>query len=212
MRVKVTPKPIHCGEFEVGLGGVAGKVVTVIEAVVLIHPVVVFVNVKVAEPADNPVIMPALVTDAAPLLLTQVPPVVGDKVVVLPTQIVELPVILTGGNALIVIAEVVLVHPVEVNAKVKVAEPAATPVTTPPLDTIAIPVLLLAQVPPVVGESVVEPPTHIAELPVMLTVGNGFTVKEEGLVAVPPEVVILIVPEVAVRGTVAVICVAVLTV
>jgi hypothetical protein len=41
---------------------------------------------------------------------------------------------------------------------------------------VAIPVLLLIQVPPVVGDKVVVPPTLIDELPVILTVGNAFTV------------------------------------
>ena len=46
----------------------------------------------------------------------------------------------------------------------------------------------------------------------LVIVGAEITVKLEALVAVPPEVVTLIVPVVAPVGTVAVICVALLTV
>ena len=52
-----------------------------------------------------PVTTPAEVTVAtAGLLLTQVPPVVGDKVVVDPIHIELLPVMLAVGNALTVTA------------------------------------------------------------------------------------------------------------
>ena len=52
-------------------------------------------------PAEAPVTIPALVTVAtAGLLLTHVPPVVGDKVVVKFTHIEEVPVILTIGDHL----------------------------------------------------------------------------------------------------------------
>jgi hypothetical protein len=66
---------------------IIGNALTVIEAVVLLQVVVVFVNVKVEVPANNPVTTPALVTEAiVGLLLIQVPPDVGDNVMVLPTQ------------------------------------------------------------------------------------------------------------------------------
>ena len=63
-------------------------------------------------------------------------------------------------------------HPVEVFVKIKVAVPPETPVTTPAFVTVATALLLLAQVPPVVGESVVVEPTHIEFDPVMLTAGK----------------------------------------
>ena len=69
----------------------------------------------------------------------------------------------------------VLVHPVPVSVKVKVALPAATPVTTPALLTVAIALLLLAQVPPLVGVHVIVLPTHTAEAEV-LTTGLGLIV------------------------------------
>ena len=64
----------------------------------------------------------------------------------------------------------------------------------------AVPVIvMLAPTPPLLGEKLV-------------IEGGGITVKELALVPVPPAVVTLIVPEVAPAGTVAVICVAELTV
>jgi hypothetical protein len=67
------------------------------------------------------------------------------------------------------------IQPVVVFVNVNVAVPAPMPVTKPAFVTVAIDVLLLTHVPPVVGESVVVEPTQIAEAPVILTVGFGFT-------------------------------------
>jgi len=76
---------------------------TVTAAVVLLQLVVAEVKVNVAVPAATPVTTPAEVTVATDgLLLTHVPPVVGDRVVVAPTQIGLLPVMLTVGNGLTV--------------------------------------------------------------------------------------------------------------
>ena len=152
-----------------------GKAFTVTEDVVLLHPVDVWVNVKVTEPAATPVMTPALVTVAiALLLLTHVPPVVGDNVAVLPTHTVAGAV--TTGKAFTVTEEVVLLHPVVVDVKVKVTEPAATPVMTPALVTVAIALLLLTHVPPVVGDNVAVLPTHTVAGAV--TTGKAFTVTE----------------------------------
>jgi hypothetical protein len=61
---------------------------------------VLLVKVNVAVPAPTPVTSPSLFTDATEgLLLTHVPPLVGDNVVVPPTQIVVLPVMATDGFA-----------------------------------------------------------------------------------------------------------------
>lgn len=143
-----------------------------------IHPVTASVNVNVAVPADTPVTTPALVTIAtAGLLLTQVPPVVGDKVVVLPTQMLLAPVILTVGAAFTVMAEVGAdTQPVVVLVKVKVAEPAETPVTTPALVTVATAGLLLTQVPPVVGDKALVAPMQMLLEPVILTTGIALMV------------------------------------
>jgi len=64
------------------------------------------------------------------------------------------PVILAIGDAVTVTGSVANeVQPVAVSVKVNVAEPAATPVTTPPLVTLAIPALLLVHEPPVEGDN-----------------------------------------------------------
>jgi hypothetical protein len=80
-----------------------------------IQLVEVCVNVNVAVPAEWPVTIPALVTVAMPvLLLVQVPPVVGERVLTVPSQMEEPPVILTTGNALMVMDPVGFeLHPLE---------------------------------------------------------------------------------------------------
>jgi hypothetical protein len=145
------------------------------------QPVTEFVKVKVALPEAIPVTTPALVTVATDgSLLVQLPPLVGDKVVVAPTQMLLEPVMLTVGKALMVTAAVGReTHPVALDVKVKVAVPAETPVTTPALVTVAMEALLLAQVPPLVGDKVVVAPTHIVLEPVILTTGNASTVSTE---------------------------------
>lgn len=99
-----------------------------------------------------------MVTDATDgLLLIHVPPDVGDNVVVVPTQMFELPEMLTAGNALTVkLFEDE--HPEELLVKVSVIVPALIPVTIPESSTVAIPVLLLIHVPPLLGVTLaVEP-------------------------------------------------------
>lgn len=141
------------------------------------QPVMELVNVKVAEPAETPVTTPALDTVAtAGLLLTQVPPEVGDSVVVELTQILLNPVMLTTGNGLTVTGSVGTDSQPLLLVNVKVAEPAPIPVTTPALVTVATAGLLLAQVPPVVGDKLVVAPAQIVLRPVMLTTGVLFTV------------------------------------
>jgi hypothetical protein len=73
-----------------------------------------------------------------------------------------------------------------------VAEPTATPVTTPVEEpTVAVPVALLDQVPPVaVSASVVVKPTATEVVPVMAgTTGGVFTVKPYVVVVEPQELV-----------------------
>ena len=67
-------------------------------------------------------------------------------------------------------------HVVVLLVKVKVTVPAVTPVTTPPFVTVATAALLLAHVPPLVGDKVVVAPIQTLLDPVMLTVGIAFTV------------------------------------
>ena len=140
---------------------------------------------KVTEPGATPVTTPALVTVAIEvLLLVHVPPLVGDKVAVLPTHTVAGAV--TVGNAFTVTDDVVLVHPVVPSVKVNVTEPGATPVITPALVTVAIEVLLLVHVPPLVGDKVAVLPTHTAAGAV--TVGFALTVTDVVVLLHPVEV------------------------
>jgi hypothetical protein len=156
-----------------------GKAFTVTGSVEAeVQPVIALVKMKVAVPADTPVTTPVLVTVATPgLLLAQVPPVVGDSVVVKPAQILLVPVMLTTGKALTVTVPVGAdTQPVVVFVKVKVAVPADTPVTIPPLVTVATPGALLTQVPPLVGDKVVVAPAQIVVEPVILTTGIALIV------------------------------------
>jgi hypothetical protein len=154
----------------------AGAATTDTDEVVLLQPVVVFVNVNVTLPADTPVITPAFVTVATAVLeLVQVPPVVGDNVAVLPSQ-TEAGAVTTGA-ALTVTDEVVLLQPVVVFVYVNVTLPAATPVITPAFVTVAKAVFELVHVPPVVGDNVAVLPTHTEAGAV--TAGTALTVTDE---------------------------------
>jgi hypothetical protein len=64
------------------------------------------------------------------------------------------------GFAITVTDEVVLEQVVVASVKVKVTLPAASPSTTPEVETVAIFPLLVAQVPPLVGERVTVPSTQ----------------------------------------------------
>ena len=102
------------------------------------------------------------------------PPVVGDKVIVDPTQTDDAP--LTIGKAFTVTAFVVALQPVEVCVNVNVTEPGATPVTTPPFVTVAKLLLLLTHVPPVVGDKVIVDPTQTDDIGIWI-VGVWYIVK-----------------------------------
>ena len=58
--------------------------------------------------------------------------------------------------------------------KVKVTLPAATPVTSPELVTVALVASLLVQVPPMVGDNVIVPPMQTDDP--ALTAGSALTV------------------------------------
>jgi len=166
---KVAVLPLHSDEGAV----TTGKAFTVTPEVVLLQLVAPSVKVNVTLPAATPVITPALVTVATEvLLLVHVPPVVGDNVAVLPTHTEDGAV--TTGRALTVTDEVLLLQPVVPSVKVNVTVPAATPVITPALVTVATVLSLLTQVPPVVGDRVAVLPTHIDDGAV--TTGGEFTV------------------------------------
>jgi hypothetical protein len=139
-----------------------------------IQPVEVCVNVKVAVPGDTAVIKPVFVIVATALLeLLQVPPVVGEILVVAPTHIELGPFNTVIGLGLTVITPVGRETQPALLVKVNVTIPSATPVTTPLLVTVAIAGLELVQVPPVDGDSCVVPPIHTLSGPVILTVGLG---------------------------------------
>lgn len=116
------------------------------------------------------------------LLLDQVPPDEGSKVVVVPIQIdcgpdtftTGLPITVRGADAL-------ETQPVPVAVKVNVAVPADTAVMTPERLICAMALLLLTQVPPEVGVMVVLVPIQIVEGPVKLMVGLALMVT--GVVA-----------------------------
>ena len=77
---------------------IAGCALIVTDDVVALHPVDDCVKVNVAEPALTPVTTPALETVAiAVLLLTHVPPLVGESVPVDPTHMADGAV--STGNA-----------------------------------------------------------------------------------------------------------------
>ena len=164
-----------------------GIVLTVTEPVVAEHPVALFVNVNVVLPVDTPVTKPEFVTVAIPvLLLTHVPPDEGERVVVEPTQTLLLPVMLTFGKAL---TEKLFEfeHPVKLLVKVSVTVPAAIPVTTPELSTDANDELLLDQVPPETGVTLVDAPTQTNVAPPRD--GSAFTVTEP-VVAEHPDILL----------------------
>ena len=143
------------------------------DEVELLQFVVPSVKVKVTLPADTPVITPAMSTVAiAGLLLTQVPPAVGNKVPVLPTHNDAGAV--TTGKLFTVTADVVLLQFVIPSVKVNVTLPAATPVTTPAFVIVATAGLLLTHVPPVVGDIVMVLPAQTDAS--ALTVGNKLTI------------------------------------
>jgi hypothetical protein len=141
--------------------------------VTALQPVVELLKLKSKLPDETPVTTPALVTVALLLLLLdQVPPVVGDKVIVPPTQTVG--PALTTGKAVTVTAEVFALQPVVLFVKVNIALPAAIPVTIPALVTVALVRSLLDQVPPVTGEIVIVLPTHTDDP--AETIGEAITV------------------------------------
>jgi hypothetical protein len=134
--VSVVVDPIQTAKVPV----IVGCALTVIVAV-LEHPLLL-VYVIVVVPAATPVTTPALLTVATPVLedvhgftAAGVPDPVS--VVVDPTQTFNVPVI--AGCALTVTVAVLL-HPLLL-VYVMIAVPAATPVTTPALLTVATPVL-----------------------------------------------------------------------
>ena len=133
------------------------------------------------------------------LLDVHTPPVDGVSMVVVPIHRLLLPVMETVGLVETVTAvEGLLTQPVEVEVKVKVAEPTETPVITPALVMLATASLLLTQVPPVVGVIPMEVPIHTVLKPVSVAMGLALTVTDKvGKLAQPVAILVntkLVVP------------------
>ena len=150
--------------------GVALTVTAFVAAAV--PQVLVTVYEMVAEPAAKPFTKPDMPTEAiAGAVLLHVPPTVtSEKAVDVPVQIEEAPEIAaTDGTVFTVTAYVAVAVPhVPANVYVMVAVPAATPVTTPVLLTLAIIVLDDDHAPPkVTSDSVMLAPVHTVLKPVI---------------------------------------------
>ena len=127
----------------------------------------------IATPLTIPFVLPTVAYAVLPLI--HVPPgTPSDNVVVPVEQTLDEPLI--AGAEFTVTIEVAIQPPVPVGINVIVAVPPDTPVTTPPVPTEAIPVLLLLQA-PVPDDSDSVEPGHIAPLlPVMPGAGVIVTV------------------------------------
>jgi hypothetical protein len=111
-----------------------------------------------------------------------VPPDDGSKVVVVPIQIDCVPETFTMGLPITVSGvETLETHPVLVEVKVNVAVPAEMPVITPESVIWATELLLLVQIPPVVGDMEVLEPIQMEVGPVKPIIGLELTVT--GVVA-----------------------------
>ena len=147
-------EPIQIFKFPaltVGLG------FTVKLLVVLLQSVVEFVKVKDTVPEETPVTIPVILLTLAieGLLLAHVPPILGVKVVVLPTQITGAPNVTIGLGSTQTVSVGKDIQPVFVSVQVNLAVPAVKPVTTPELLTVATAGLLDDHVPPIEGVKVV---------------------------------------------------------
>ena len=148
----------------------------------------------VSVPGVTPVKTPSAVIVAWPLLLLHAPPAtLSDKVMSDDTHTTEGPVIvpaLSAGFTVIGLV-VVMVPQATVTVYMIVSAPAATPVTIPVGETVAL-VFELLHTPPVVPSvSAIVVPTHTTEdAPVILLIaGAGLTVTGSIAATVPHELV-----------------------
>jgi hypothetical protein len=119
-----------------------------------------------------PVIAFTVATDVK--LLLQVPPVILlCRSVVVPTQMLNIPVIPAGAGLIVTV--LVAKHPADV-AYVTVAVPAVIPVTFPKASTDTSPSRLLHTPPDIASERVVMPPSQTVSAPA-IAAGAGFTVS-----------------------------------
>ena len=122
---------------------------------------------NVAVPGFNPDTKPLEVTLAtALLLLNHVPPLEGERLVFPPIHISSTPTKEIVGFGLTINSDAIdAEHPVELFVNVKVTVPSEIAVTTPLLSTVATALLLLCQIPPVDGLTVVAFPIQIEDEP-----------------------------------------------
>jgi hypothetical protein len=146
------------------------------------------VKVKFTLPALRADTIPLLVTVATlGLLLVHVPPIVGVREVVLCAHTIVFPIMFaTGLSFIVTMPEGLEVHPVLAFVYVNETGPALMPVTIPLEFTVAMALLLLAQVPPEEGDNVVVAPMHILLLPAILAVGLLLTVTSGLLLDTQP--------------------------
>lgn len=139
---------MHKVEVPIIFIGVGFTTVT-FEVLFEVHPDKDSVYTNEVVPVATPVTIPSLETVAIEgLLLVQDPPVIGESVVVAPTQISDGPMRNTGGLGFTVIdAESDETQPVAEFVKVNLAVPFAMPVTIPLLLIDAIVGFLACQVP-----------------------------------------------------------------
>jgi hypothetical protein len=153
---------------------------TIGEVLFDVHPVALLVNANLAMPCAIPVtIPPDVILAIVGFLLSHIPPLVGLNWVVPPMHIVDAPVNVTIGLPFtFTLNTCVDEQPVVEFVNIKVAVPAAAPITRPLLLTVAILVFELDQTPPVVGASWVVFPIHISALPRLFIAGISCIVKE----------------------------------
>ena len=77
---------------------------------------------------------------------------------------------------MVIFVDGIEIHPVPVCVKIKLTEPADTPVTSPELVMVALAISLEDQVPPVAGSIFVLPPIQMPDGPERDIEGLGFTV------------------------------------
>jgi hypothetical protein len=148
----------------------------------------------VAAPADIPETTPnPVIVATKTLLLLHTPlPVRSTKIIECPRHTLSAPVILPAfGNAFTVTVFVAVAVPhALVTMYLIVSAPAVTPVTKPPLETVARALLLLQAPPVATSVNNIAVPTHTFEGPVILPAfGNILTVIAFVAVVVPHELV-----------------------
>ena len=204
--VAAVPDPVSCvvdPAHTVSVPVIVGRALTVTVAVIL-HPLLL-VKVITLVPTATPVTRPVVLTVATVVVVeTQgvVEAAVPEPVnwVVDPTQTVSVPVIVGMGFTVTAVL-VLFLHPLALAAVVYtiVAVPAATPVTTPDILTVARVGVKLLQVPPVVVsvKAVVLPTQTLLVPPIAAgAVGRAYTVTVEAVLHPPLLVnVITLVPE-----------------